>query len=344
MKRLFPVLLCLVAFFTLEKGVAHAESVTCTGKNLLTELENEQPQIAEKVRARSQSILNGRGLIWKIEKQGLRPSYLFGTIHLSDPRLLTLNPAAEEAFQSSSTVALEIIEMLDPQLMASKAFSIMQSTMYSDGTTLDSKFAPADLEAIKKKAASALGLPWNVAGRMKPWALMGTLVLPACELQRKRQNKPFLDIKLGNNANRMEKKLVGLETLESQMAAISSIPETYAIKSLVQAVRMGPRMDDLFETMIQLYLKEDMGTVWALMLQMGENGFVENQNAADAGDYAEFQRVIIDKRNFGMADSAIPLIEKGSAFIAVGALHLPGEKGIVNILAQKGYTLTRMTR
>ena len=195
--------------------------------------------------------------------------------------------------------------------MAAKAFSILQYTMYSGAESLDTKLKPDDVSAIKQLVQKKLGLPWNVAGKMKPWALMGSLALPACELARKRAQAPFLDMKLGLDAKASGKTLVGLETIESQMQAMSSLPEKFALKGLLQSVRLGSRMDDLFETMIQLYIKEDTATIWAMMRRVGEDGFVKAENNAD---YAQFQQVIVDARNFSMVDASIPLLEKGNAF------------------------------
>ncbi|MEE9374760.1 MAG: TraB/GumN family protein, partial [Rhizobiaceae bacterium] len=96
--------------------------------------------------------------------------------------------------------------------------------------------------------------------------------------------------------------------------------------------------DDVFETMIQLYKQERIGTIWAMVRHMGPNGL---QTEVDATGYAEFQRVVVDDRNIKMAAESIKLMEKSSTFIAVGALHLPGEKGILSILAQKGFIITR---
>ena len=60
----------------------------------------------------------------------------------------------------------------------------------------------------------------------------------------------------------------------------------------------------------------------------------------DENAYADFMRLIVDKRNHTMAERAQPLIEKGKVFIAVGALHLPGEEGLVELLRERGYRVT----
>lgn len=338
-KRLRPLLFAALGslYFT---APVHASDTRCTGSNLMAAMERQEPQIAARLKAEAQAAPYGTGLTWKIEKQGVAPSYLYGTIHLSDPRLMTLKPATRNAFDQSQTVALEITEILDPAKMASKAFSLMRFTSYSDGSSLNDKLDDDQVAAISAAASDKLGLPWSVASRMKPWALMGSLALPACEVANRRAGKPFVDMKLGLNARKGGKTVVGLETLESQMAAMASLPESFAIKGLIQSATLGTLMDDLFETMIQLYLKEETAMIWSLMRRIGEQGFVDAKNNAD---YAAFQRIIVDARNRSMVEEAIHLIDRGGVFIAVGALHLPGDKGMVNILVQKGYKLTRVS-
>ena len=63
----------------------------------------------------------------------------------------------------------------------------------------------------------------------------------------------------------------------------------------------------------------------------------------DSAEYAAFQREIVDRRNITMVEEAEKYLQQGGAFIAVGALHLPGEAGMLNILAQKGYSISRIS-
>lgn len=121
------------------------------------------------------------------------------------------------------------------------------------------------------------------------------------------------------------------------MAAMDSLPEKVMVDALVETAKLENQLDNIFETMIQLYLKGEMGTIWAMMSRLGPQGV---EPSKEASYYAEFQRVIVDERNATMADESAKLIDKGDAFIAVGALHLPGEKGLLNILAQRGYKIT----
>ncbi len=321
--------------------IANAEEVVCAGKYLIPQIEQQNPEIARQMYAEADATLYGKGLIWKVEKDGLQPSYLFGTIHLSDPRLLDLKPAARQAFDNSDTLALEITELLDPKKMAGVVFAAFQYTTYTDGTTLSDRLSEADQKALTAAIEKKLGLPWSVAQKMKPWALMGSLGAPACEMARKKEQKPIVDAFLGQMAQTQGKQIVALETMISQLKAMDGLPEAASLKGLMQTVTLGARLDDLFETMIQLYLQEETALVWALMRRVSADGFAAAQ---DHAQYAEFQREIVVRRNHTMAQEAEKHIAKGSAFIAVGALHLPGEEGMVNILAQKGYRLSRVTQ
>ena len=205
-------------------------AIQCTGVNIIPAMEREQPELAEKMRQEAAETPYGEGLIWKIEKDGLQPSYLFGTIHLADPRLLALKPAARKALDESSTLALEITEILDPKKLAGLAFTALQYTSYTDGSTLTDKLSEEEASKIGDAARKKLGLPWSLASKMKPWALMGALGLPACEMERKKAQLPVVDAYLGQLAQSQNKQIVALETMIGQLKAMDSLPEDVSIK------------------------------------------------------------------------------------------------------------------
>ena len=240
-------------------------AIQCTGVNLVPAMERDQPELAEKMRQEAMATPYGEGLIWRIEKENVKPSYLFGTIHLADPRLLSLKPAARKAFDDSTTLALEITEILDPKKLAGIAFSALKFTSYTDGSSLKDKLSQEDAAKISEAARNKLGLPWSLASKMKPWALMGALGLPACEMDRKKAQLPVVDAYLGQLAQGQNKQIVPLETMIGQLKAMDSLPEDVSLQGLVQSVSLGTRLDDLFETMIQLYLEEKTALVWSLI-------------------------------------------------------------------------------
>ena len=316
---------------------SHAKDIVCKGHNLFDELQKKEPQTAQFIRSEGEKLVYSKGLTWKITKGDAKPSYLFGTVHMSDPRLLDLPEKTRAAFEGADVLALEITDILDPAEMAKKSIGLMKYTTYLDGSSLSDAMTKEQI-ATTTKRFEKIGLPWSVVSRMKPWVAMGAIALPACELARKAAGKPFLDLSLGQEAQAAGKQIAALETLEGQMSAMAALSDKLMVDALVETARMEDQLEDMFETLIQLYKREEIGTILSLMRSMGAKG-VKKQEEVEG--FAAFQSTIIDQRNRTMAKAIGPLADKGGAFIAVGALHLPGEMGILNILAQSGYTVSR---
>lgn len=329
-------IVAVVGGFGIWSATATSSQV-CTGKNLMAELAESSPKTIDLIRNSAQQISYGKGLLWKVEKANTKPSYYFGTMHMADPRLLDLAPKVTAAFDTSTTLALELTEVLDPEVMKEKAAGLAEFTIYTDGSTISSRLTPEEEKITKEGFDKRSAMPWLLAKRLKPWALMGAMALPACETARKEAGKPFLDQALAQRADKAGMKLVGLETVKSQVMAIAGLPEKTMIAALVETAKLGDRMDDVFETMIVLYEKEEIGQIITMMKHIGPE---DTDGSAAALDTSSFQQDVIDNRNITMVKSSEPLLNAGGAFIAVGALHLPGEKGILNILVQKGYTIT----
>src|SRR5690606_27342316 len=84
----------------------------CTGTNLLAEIKREDPERLASIRTEAASIPNGSGLLWRVSREGIADSYLFGTMHMADPRVVSLPAAAQAAFNASSTVVIETTDIL----------------------------------------------------------------------------------------------------------------------------------------------------------------------------------------------------------------------------------------
>lgn len=314
---------------------AQENAIACKGADLLAQMKVSDPQTLAGIEAEAARTINGRGLLWKIEKDGVAPSWLFGTMHLTDERVVTLTPAAQKAYDGAQTVVIETTDVLDEQKAAVALMSRPDLMMFTDSTTLDSLLSPQD-KAIVEAGLKERGVPLASVQKMKPWMLAAVIAIPACEQQRKQAGVQILDIKLANDAKAAGKEVTGLETMVDQINAMASLPIEFHIKGLVETLKLGNKLEDLFETMIVMYERGDTGMVWPLFRQMQPPGTEQ-----DTDGYAAFEEALIDTRNVTMADHAEPIIDKGNAFIAVGALHLPGEKGLVEMLRKRGYTVTR---
>ncbi len=314
-------------------GKAHAELPACTGADMLAELEKSDPASLAAIHAEAAKTVNGKGLLWKIEKDG-QTSYLFGTMHMTDPRVTSLTPPARKAFEASGTVVIETTDVLDKSKMMAALMTRPELTMFTDSTTLTSLLPPEDVDDVNK-ALDARGIPPASVAKMKPWMLSTVLALPACELARQAAGgASVLDVKLAEDAKAAGKSIEGLETAISQLEAMASLPMDFHVKGLVDTLKLGDRLDDVVETMIVLYLNGDTGTFWPLFKATLPGGKAEELG------YVAFEETMIKARNKTMIERAVPLLAKGSAFMAVGALHLPGPEGMVELFRRGGYTVT----
>jgi uncharacterized protein YbaP (TraB family) len=325
-------LVSLIVAMALATVRAGAEVPACGGHDMVAALEKNDPAAIATIRAEAARVPNGKGLLWKIEKDG-HASFLFGTMHMTDQRVTSLPPAARQAFDASGTVVIETTDVLDKAGMMVALMKRPELTMFTDGTTLASLLPPGDIEGVNK-ALDHRGIPPASVAKMKPWMLSAMLALPPCELARQADGAPVLDIKLAQDAKASGKSLQGLETAMSQLEAMASLPMDFHIKGLVETLRLGDRADDVIETMIVLYVNGDTATFWPLLKAAMPDGLED-----DAG-YAAFEQTMITARNKIMAERAEPILAQGNAFIAVGAMHLPGPDGLVELFRKAGYTVT----
>jgi uncharacterized protein YbaP (TraB family) len=326
--------LLLASFFLVLLTIAPARAQECTGENLLEGLEHKDPERYAAVLEEGRQVINGKGLFWKIERERLQPSYLLGTMHVTDPRVLEMPAGAAEAHAQARVIIIESDEILDETKATAAILASPELTMFTDGQSIESLLAPDDL-AILEAGLKQRGLALSAVSRMKPWMLASFVALPACELARKAQNTVFLDKKIALDAIAAGKPVKGLETLAEQLTAMAELPLEFHLQALVETVKLGDRMDDVVETMTELYLRGETGlTIPAL------KAITPSEAGADESAYAAFESRIISQRNHRMAERANPILADGGAFMAVGALHLPGEDGIVELLRKQGFTVT----
>jgi len=259
-----------------------------------------------------------RGLLWEIGQPGLPVSYLFGTIHSEDPAVLALPPPVQQAFDASHRLVLEVLLDLDAMLYSSQVMLLGEGRLLSD-------ISGKALFEQASRAIQTRGIPETVLDRMKPWAAAVTLSMPAPETGE------VLDMLLYQRALQAGKPVFGLESIREQLAVFDDMPEREQLVLLRDAVENFPEIDAMHRELLEAWMQRDLGTLMAI-----------NAAAMQAGDRelaAEFQDRLITRRNQLMAERLQPYLQEGNAFVAVGALHLPGGTGLLNLLEQRGYTV-----
>ncbi|TPW29979.1 polysaccharide biosynthesis protein GumN [Pararhizobium mangrovi] len=347
---LLHVLLALsfLAVAALATTEAHARDGTnaanrtedgCGGHDLLDAMRRNDPAKLAAIDAAAEKVANGDHRLWKITTpKAKQPSWLFGTMHVADPRVLDLPDAAKDALEKADTIVIETTGVLDPVKAQADILAHPDLTMFTDGSTLAAHMSASDLALVKKRLQEE-GLSYALVAKMKPWILAGMIARPACEEKRTDAGEDFLDKQIAEDAKAKGKAVKGLETLDEQLRAMADLPMKFHIRGLVEALQLGALMNDVTVTMTDLYLDGRISAILPMMEAIGPDAGADE----DAG-YAEFRKRIVTDRNAVMAERARPMIDAGGAFIAVGALHLPGREGLVARLRKAGYTVRPLAR
>lgn len=310
------------------------EPPVCAGKNLLAEMEHSDPQALAALRKQAAETPNGKGIFWRIERAGTEPSYLLGTMHVTDPRVVSTPEEAWGPFDNADTVALEL-ESLELMDIGRALFSYPELTMFTDGTSVKTLLTAEEVNRLEV-VLKGLGIPLFAVAKMKPWMLLMHISVPACEKKRAEAGLAPLDLALIRAAHDQDKTVIGLETALEQLESMNAVDSAPLLRTVLQQMEAGDKMDDMFATMTDLYIDGDMGMFIPLSYH------VLGTTAARDPGYDDFMKKVVTDRNIRMAERAAPLLETGNAFIAVGALHLIGEKGLVELFRKQGYAVTRL--
>jgi uncharacterized protein YbaP (TraB family) len=262
------------------------------------------------------------GLLWRVEVAGVAPSYVFGTFHLSDPRIGDAAAAAARALADSRSLTVEVLS--DAQLRAEYARRIA----LPDGRTLDMILGPPLFQRVTDLARE-YGYGPGVLKRIKPWAVIAMLSSPPREEVRRTRGEHHLDAILERLARRNGIAVHALETPEEQLSLFADMSEADQVAMVEDRVANDAEFRSNFETMVSLYTQADIGGLY----RRGA------EQLAAQGETL-MQRFLID-RNYRMVERMEPRLREGAALIAIGALHLGGEQGVLNLLSQKGYKLER---
>jgi hypothetical protein len=185
-----------------------------------------------------------------------------------------------------------------------------------------------------RATAEQYRLPTRSLLGLKPWALVAMFSFPPAEHERSAQGQLPLDLMLQAEAKAAGKALVGLETADEQIDALDGLPEPDQVALLTMALDQAADIDRSFAELTAAYLARDLVAVRAALSPPAGSANLETM--------ARFEARLITDRNRRMVQRIGPLLGGGDAFIAVGALHLPGESGVLALLAAQGYQVTRV--
>ncbi|WEK53509.1 MAG: TraB/GumN family protein [Candidatus Cohnella colombiensis] len=272
-----------------------------------------------------------KGYLWKVTG-GKNAAYLVGTIHLAKKEMYPLDPDLEQALEEANYIALELdltkVNQTEvSQLLADKA-------MYKDGTTLKDHVPAEDYEKFTAAMKKSFGMLGKMYEKFEPWYSAMTLESIGATKYSKVDG---IDKYLAKQGHKAGKKVLELESMESQLAIFDGFSDELQLRYFHMTVEATGQAIDGTEQLLDMWTKGDESE---LMQYYDE--YMTSSKAELDELFDEFNTAILDHRNKGMVEKIDGFLNngnKGTYLIAVGSLHMPGEKGLVNQLRELGYTV-----
>lgn len=269
---------------------------------------------AKKGKAESSSL--EKSLLWKIEGNGIETSYLYGTIHILPKSDLVLSQATKDAFKSSDQVVMEL-DMDDPGMQ----MEMMKHIPMKDGMTLDKLLNAEDYKKLDQLLQASYGAGIQVFNTWKPFMASALLMKNFVSGEIASYEAIFVE-----HAKEQKLEILGLETPEEQLTIFDKIPYSTQAKDLSEMINDEEKVRKSFTRMMELYKDQDID---------GLNTFiVEYYNDPKQTE------LLLNKRNKAWISKITDHAGKKSTFFAVGAGHLPGDIGLINLLKKEGFTVT----
>jgi hypothetical protein len=265
-----------------------------------------------------------RGLLWRLTKEGVPASHVYGTIHVSDARLAELPAAVRSRFDAAKSLMLEFV----PDPYARERF--LEAAMFLDRQTLAEKIGAQDFERAVEVLAPT-GLSREVVNKLKPWGVLLNLRNP-----RRAEVGAPLDSQLLELARARRLPLHQIESMEEQIFTFDEFPMESQVALLKHSLAHRDELAELADRTLEAYLERDLAAIWRLREQ-----FIARHPEIAPHQAVMTKRVVYD-RSVVMAFRMQRQLRRGDAFVALGALHLYGEKGVLALLEADGYRAERV--
>ncbi|TAH05678.1 MAG: TraB/GumN family protein [Sphingobacteriales bacterium] len=256
-------------------------------------------------------------LLWQVSGKGLSsPSYVYGTIHIICKEDFQFSGTLKEKFREAKNIYLEL-DMDDPNMMMK-----MASLSMMKGQSMKDLMSPADYTYLSAYVKDSLGMPMMLFNKMKPITLMSLLytkALPCSASESYEQTMVTM-------AKQQKKDIKGLEKIEDQMAVFDKIPDSVEAKMILDMIKNMPEQKVQFAQMVAAYKKEDLRSLSNAM--------------SESPEWKGFEDIMLSNRNKNWIPVMETAMKESTTLFAVGAGHLYGKEGVINLLRATGYTVT----
>ena len=254
---------------------------------------------------------------WEVEKEG-RVSYVLGTIHSSHPEVREIPDPVMEALTQSRVFL--------PELDLSYAnIGRMTAAAFDFGGEPWKERVPEGLYSRARSAADRIGLPEFMLRNLAFEMIPVFFALPPDE-----DFFQVMDVRLYREARERGIEIVALETIEEQLAVFQNLGDAIIIELIDEALDEAEQGYPQYRRIVEAYASGRESAILKIIEELKEQGD------------ETYVTALLDRRNQTMTERALPSLEEGGAFIAVGLAHLPGPSGMIELLQAQGFTITRM--
>lgn len=256
-----------------------------------------------------------KSLLWSVEGDGIEKSYVFGTFHMLPQADFELKEKVKAAFQDSDQIVMEL-DMDDPGMQV----EMMKNIQMKGGKTLDQFMTKEDLNTLNEQLIAAANLTAAQVNSFKPF-MVETFLLPTfIEGTPASYEMTFVQMAMDRSM-----PMDGLEEVADQVSIFDEIPYEKQVEDLLDILNNRENMEKLFARMIKLYKKEDIRKLYVESLKYFDSSEVD---------------LLLHQRNANWIESMIQFSKEQSTFYAVGAGHLGGDMGVIQLLIEAGYQVT----
>ena len=271
-------------------------------------------------------------LLWKVSGNGLeRPSYILGSYHLAPASMLDEIPGMDQAFEGCDVVVGELKkeDMMNPNGLMGLASMMMAPA----DSTLDKLYTPEQYKVIEQvfnKYCGTMGLSLGMMSRLKPEAINLLITLMRVG-SMEMSNTDLIDIGAQERGSQLGRATMGFETLEEQAKLLFSDPIADQAKSLLKACEEDDVQDEQAQALKDAYMSQDMNRMEALFTEAAEDGWDEDKMDS-----------MVTRRNRNWVGKLVMMMPEQACLVCVGAAHLFGNQGVLQLLRNEGYTVEPM--
>lgn len=270
-----------------------------------------------------------RGVLYRASYRG-NTCYLFGTVHVGQAAFYPLEPQVTRALSAADKLVLEV-DIRDTAMLQQ---SVMRHGIYPEGQSITQHLSNVSLEKLKQ-ALQVASIPFDNVARMKPWMVTNILIVQAMA-RAGYPTEQGIELYFLAVAKKENKLVQQLETADYQLSLFNGLSdaqqEEYLLENLAQladgsAIKKGLALI----------------TAWQHADNRALQAALQDLQSEQSTSAKFLQQVLLDERNPNMANKIEGLLKTDKkSFVAVGALHLIGDKGVPELLRKRGYKVEKV--